>query len=212
MEADRKLTCGEVAPIVPTFVTGDLPDSEARRLRVHLAGCTGCRAQALAADPTLIFMALKDEPLPDSFWTSFDARLRERLAAETGGWTGRIRRVIPGWGRVPRLAWLAPAAMAVLLGVTLYVSGPGGGWRTRPPRPADALQDPYRGPGQRSAGPGAVAGGGPGGVAGSVMPGPPGAPVMEDVASPGARVYRFDVGGAGDETPVYLVVDESIDI
>ncbi len=212
MEPDRKLTCGEVDPILPTFVAGDLPDSEARGLRDHLARCAACRARATASDPTIIFMALKDEPLPDPFWTSFDARLRERLAAEAGGWTGWIRRVIPGWGRVPRLAWLAPAAMAVLVGVTLYVSGPGVGWRTRPSRPAEVLRDPYHGPGQRPAGPGAIAGGGPGRVAGSVMPGSPGAPVMEDVASPGARVYRFDVGGSGDETPVYLIVDESIDI
>jgi hypothetical protein len=35
---------------------------------------------------------------------------------------------------------------------------------------------------------------------------------MEDVESPGARVYRFEVGESGDETPVYFVVDESIDI
>ena len=40
----------------------------------------------------------------------------------------------------------------------------------------------------------------------------PGAPVMEEIGSPGARVYRFTVGATGEETPIYLVVDESIDI
>jgi hypothetical protein len=38
------------------------------------------------------------------------------------------------------------------------------------------------------------------------------APVMEEIGSPGARVYRFTVGATGEETPIYLVVDESIDI
>jgi hypothetical protein len=35
---------------------------------------------------------------------------------------------------------------------------------------------------------------------------------MEEVGSPSARVYRFTVDSGGDETPIYFVVDESIDI
>src|SRR5207245_180648 len=37
-------------------------------------------------------------------------------------------------------------------------------------------------------------------------------PLMEEIGSPGARVYRFTMDGGGDETPIYFVVDESIDI
>jgi len=213
METGLRMTCGEVAPLLPALVDGSLPEPDGRRLRDHLAGCGGCRARAMAVDPTVLFLALRDEPIPDSFWTSFDARLRERLAAESGGGQSRIRRFVRTWTRLPRVAWLAPAAMVVLLGGSLYVLLPGTGWRPRSSRPGDVLQDPYRDMGRRTPettapGPDRKTPGLP-----PVTAGLPGAgPEMEGVASPGARVYRFEVGGSGDETSVYLVVDESIDI
>jgi len=213
MATDLRMVCGEVGPLLPVLVDGSLPEADGRRLRDHLARCAGCRARAMAVDPTVLFLALRDEPIPDSFWTSFDARLRERLAAESGGRLTGIRRFVRTWTRIPRVAWLAPAAMVVLLGVSLYVLLPGTGWRPRSSRPGDVLQDPYRATGLRTPettapGPDRKSPGPP-----PVTAGLPGAgPEMEGVASPGARVYRFEVGGSGDETSVYLVVDESIDI
>lgn len=211
-DRDLKTGCGEVAALLPGLAAGDLPDADSGRLRCHLADCAGCRARAAAVDPAVLFLALKDEPLPAAFWTSFDARLRERLAAESAGGLSGLRRLARVWGRMPRVAWLAPAAMAVLLGVTLYVALPGNVWRPRPSRPADLPQDPYRVGGRR---PMEAPGTGPDRAAAglSLTPPRPGAGAeMEDVASPGARVYRFEVGESGDETPVYFVVDESIDI
>ena len=210
-KTDLQSACGEVAALLPGLVVGDLSDGDAGRLRAHLANCPGCRARAMAIDPTVMFLSLGSEAIPDSFWTSFDARLRERLAAESSGGLFNVRRWVRTWSRLPKVAWLAPAAMAVLLGVSLYVALPGTGWRTRPSRPADLLQDPYRDAARRP-----PAGTAPGADRQPTGPPPlaagrPG-PEMEDVASPGARVYRFEVGGSGDETPVYLVVDESIDI
>jgi len=46
----------------------------------------------------------------------------------------------------------------------------------------------------------------------SAPSGPNAPPTLEEVGSPSARVYRFTVGSGGDETPIYFVVDSSIDI
>ncbi len=87
--------------------------------------------------------------------------------------------------RAPRLVYLtAPLLMILALGATMLVLHPGmGGWRKR-----GGFQTPFGAPGQ------------------------PGTPMLEQVSSPGARVYQFLVGAPGDETPIYLVVDESINI
>ena len=146
--------------------------------------------------------------MPAPFWAGFQEGLRSRLKAERQAkrfaWSGLFR--------YPRLAYLtAPAVMLLILGVTLLVVRPGlHGVRPRTER--GGLRSPYALPVQ----PGAAAA-----PPTTAVPGLPGTgrdaaagapPVIEEVGSPGARVYRFMVGAGPDETPIYLVVDESIDI
>jgi len=133
--------------------------------------------------------------------------LRDRLEAER-----EARRF--AWGdlfRYPRLAYLtAPAAMLLILGATLLIVRPGM-HGVRPRTEQGGLRSPYAPPVRPGAAPAPPATAVPGlpGVGGDATPGAP--PVIEEVGSPGARVYRFTVGAGPDETPIYLVVDESID-
>ena len=184
----RQKGCPDVEPLLPSFAAGVLEEEAERRVRDHLASCAACRDAALARDPTVLFLDLRREPLPRDFWTGFDARLRVRLEAE-----GRPKAPWLAWASDPgfrRLAYVAaPLAMVLLIG-TLFLVRPGGP-RTVAERelaPPFGLQDL------------------------SAPAGQDGPPALEEVGSPSARVYRFPVASGGDETPIYFVVDESIDI
>lgn len=121
---------------------------------------------------------------------------REPLPADF--WVGfqtRLRARLEAEGR-PRAPWLrrlayvaAPLAMVLLIG-TLILVRPGG------PVPVPVAE--------RMPGPDMKMLSAP---AGTDAP-----PALEEVGSPSARVYRFTVGSGGDETPIYFVVDSSIDI
>jgi hypothetical protein len=105
--------------------------------------------------------------------------------------------------------------MVFLLGVMLYITRPGlfpPGSRMRPPE--EGLRSPYeqpvtprRGEAAPRAGEGMVRPGSPGWTPAGLLPE---APPLEEVRSAAARVYRLDVAGK-DPTPIYLVVDETID-
>jgi anti-sigma factor RsiW len=185
---------------------GDLAAEAESQIQSHLQGCPACRQVAVALDPTAIFTTLRRESLPDGFWTEFDKTLHTRLIAEEdASWAARARRALEAAFRPPRLTYVAaPLAMVLALGVTLYVARPGFLPSGRPHRPADGLQSPYEQTTQPRReplrAPVAVA-------AGSLIDSPP---PLEEVASPRARVYRLDVAGQ-DPTPVYFVVDESIE-
>lgn len=180
--------CADIGNVMSARADGRLDAAGEDRLRAHLAACADCRARAERLDPACLFMTLAGEPIPDGTWNGFQESLRARLSAEAAapaGW-----RAVLSW---PRLAWAAPALMVLIVGVTLTVSRPArqrlAGWR-KPSRPPVALTVP----------------------AAMLAPGPGSVPGMEGVASPGARVYRFSVGAPGDETPIYFVIDASIDL
>jgi len=169
----------------------------------HLEGCSGCRAVRAALDPTAIFQELRGQALPGDFWAGFDRTLRARLEAEAGrrraGWLGL------GWGgaRLPHPALLAaPLAMVLVFALTMAVLRPG--------RHNGVLRSPYapaagmRREAVRFERP-ALARPAPGTSPAYVEP-----PALEEVASPAARVYRFDAGD-DDATSIYMVVDETID-
>ena len=147
--------------------------------------------------------------MPDAFWAGFSERLRADLEPTRFHWSDLFR--------YPRLAYLtAPAAIALILAVTLFVADPG---RLLEPGPGRAGQQGI-GTIPESFDPGltgrATPGDAPGQIAGALIPGGPAAllapPVLEEVGLPGARVYRLDMGGGSDSTPIYLVIDDSIDI
>jgi anti-sigma factor RsiW len=206
--------CGAVRALLPAWSREDLDETERQRLRRHLAGCAACRDEAALFDPSVLFLTLEGRPLGAEFWRGFDAALRSRIEAETAA--GRGRR-LAGWFerlQVPRLAYVTiPAAMLLVVAGTLLLSRPGA-LRTAPNRPpaASGIPLPYERPiaprtGALPARPEVA------GVAAVAWP-PAGPvsdpPALEVVGSASARVYRFD--GAGDDaTPIYFVVDETID-
>jgi hypothetical protein len=209
----KKADCGVMAPLLERFAAADLGTEDERRVWKHLAVCAACRARRVAlADPAALFLELGAASLPDNHWDGFMERLGERLDREAP--PGR-RHWWSDWGTMlhyPRLAYVAtPLAMVLVLGATLFVLRPGNVdladrlartdavrspyHRPRPPRPAERLtggQPPVF----------AVP------VADLEVSGPP---VLEEVISPSARVYRFEVGGEAGEIPIYLVIDESIE-
>ena len=205
--------CLTVEPLLSSFAAGALDEEAERRVRDHLVACADCRAAVASRQPSVLFLELRRAPLPDDFWAGFRASLRKRLEAE-----GRPRARLLGWTAAlgaRRLAYVgAPLVMILLLG-TLFLARPGGpGFRGLvhpgmvrspfcvPPGPARPDRQGATVPGQWP------------GLTGmsSVPSGPGGPPLLEEVGSPGARVYTFTVGEGGDATPIYFVVDESIDI
>jgi len=212
------VTCDQSTDLIASLRSASLGDAGREALSHHVTGCPACREALLDADPSYLFAELAGEPLPPDLWAGFQKEILARLPEGRPG---------AGWAalfRYPRLAYAAPLAAAVLLGVTVLVVRPDGIFA--PGRPG-AIRPPYARP-DRLARPGRpLAPAGPGALvpAGGVSGGSS-APLLEEAGSPGARIYRFDAGAPGgperggrgeaaageDEAPIYLVVDETIDL
>ena len=176
------------------YSRGTLGEDEAAGVRSHLVACGGCRTFFAEVDPTVLFLRMRGTELPNRFWSGFPERLRARLDA------GRFH-----WGdlfRYPKLAYLtAPVALVLLLSASILLTGPEGLRFTSWPARGEVIPSPYEDPVPRNVT-----------VAGDGIPARIAPPLLEEVGAPGARVYRFSVGEGSDETPIFLVVDESIDI
>jgi hypothetical protein len=176
-------------------------------MRLHVDSCETCRQALVAAEPALLFMELRSRALPESFWTGFQERLLSRIPAPGFDWRFLVH--------YPRLAFVtAPLLMLLVLGVSLFVVRP---WPYGPGHGAgeNALPMPHApATGPSRAGRSAPERAAPGGAGRSDLPLSRGTdpPALEEVGSPGARVYRFTVEGGETETPIYLVFDESIDL
>ena len=207
-------SCEAARHLLAAYVQGNLDPEREDALRSHAAGCPGCLAALIEADPSAVFLSLRGRSLPDGFWSGFDQTLRARLAQErqTGGRWEAAREALGSLLRPPRLAYFAaPLAMVFLLGVTLYVTQPGRfgpGPRVRPPE--EGLRSPYTPqvtPRRGGAGPRIPReASAPSAAALAAAEPPP----LEEVRSPAARVYRLDLAGQ-DPTPIYMVVDETIE-
>lgn len=207
--------CDAIAPLLQRFAAAELGVEEEHRVWAHLAGCEACRARRAAeADPGALFMQLRHDTLPDGHWDGFMERLGDRLDREASPARPRWWN---GWGemlRYPRLAYVAaPLAMLLVVGATLFVLRPGVGNLPGRLTRSEAIRSPFDRPIPGPVRPDRRAAGGllPDVTWSAADFDSSGPPALEEVVSPGARVYRFDVGGAADAPPIYLVVDESID-
>ena len=189
----------------------DEDETTGRRVRDHLASCAACRDLASADDPAVLFLELRSGALPPGIWAGFREELRARVAKRRVDWLAPLR--------YPALAYVtAPLVTLLVLGAALVSVRPG----LVPWRRPEAARSPYvlpAGP-VSQARPAPRTGVAPSGtlppLTGGALPragrGPASGDALEEVGSPGARVYRFTVGVPGDETPIYFVVDDSINI
>ncbi len=98
------MTCKEFESGILSYTDGRAGDAELRTLESHLAACAACRARV--AEFRSVWSALDEAPALDPS-PAFDARLRQRMAAEP-------RRTWFGWlVPSPRLM-MATAALALL--------------------------------------------------------------------------------------------------
>jgi len=202
--------CARARPWLGPAGVRTLDETTERQLRDHLASCPACREIAAADDPAVLFLELRSGPLSPGIWDGFAEELRARLTKRRTDWLAPLR--------YPALAYVtAPVVTLLVLGAALVAVRPG----LVPWRRPGAARSPYVLP----AGPASQARPAPRAEAASsgtlplagvrppaAGPGPGSGDALEEVESPGARVYRFNVGGPGDETPIYFVVDDSINI
>ena len=209
----RRAGCLAVEPLLASFASGALDEASEHLVRDHLVSCPHCRALQLESDPSVLFLELRRHPLPDGFLDGLARGVRDRLESKPD------RLPLFDWLAAfgpRRAAYVAAPLMTLLLLGTLFIirpntprfrgsSGPGHGGGASP------IEVP-QGPGSP---------GEPGvGLKGThpVVPMTPAAglsgapPLLEEIGSPGARVYRFGVDDGGEESPIYFVVDESINI
>jgi len=206
--------CPAVEPLLSSYAAGALDEESERRVRDHLAVCDACRADQVERDPSVLFLELRRAPLPGGFLDGLAAGVRRRLESESRPGIPVIRWIAAPGAR--RLAYVAAPLMTLLLFGTILLVRPGRplrrGFRERG---QGVVTLPYGGVGviARPPRPGAQPQGPPSLQPAAPFAGPAGAPpLMEEVGSPSARVYRFTVENGADETPIYFVVDESIDI
>ena len=184
-------SCREILERLGPYAAEELPASERRVVRDHLAACGDCRREALEADPTLLFAG----PVPIEDVSAADAaRILEGVKAAVsvrqaerrlGSGEANARKV----GR--RRATTAAAVAAVAL---LTLSLPGGLLR--------------RGRAGSGAGPGAPAPVETPAFAAAASHPPPG-----PAAAPGgATVYEITPGRGPNEPRVVWIVDGSLDI
>jgi hypothetical protein len=204
--------CRAVEPLLSSFAAGALDEPAERRVRDHLAACRACRAEQMARDPSALFYELRRVPLPDGFLDDLAVNVRRRIESRSSLWARLVDRVAERGAR--RLAYVAAPVMTLLLLGTLFLVRPGRSWRSGlrgqggivspyslPPASPAPDRSGRSTPGLPHLAPAAPAAGG------AIAP-----PLMEEVGSGSARVYRFTVESGGDETPIYFIVDEKIDI
>jgi hypothetical protein len=180
---------GKTAQLVALRLSDELEAADARLLRRHLSACRSCFEESVAADPTLLFARLAasveaaEAPLRavrvGGRGTREEGRDASALVADVLA-ALRIRAAEEGRRASPRVRaaarpWLkAAAAVALASGVAALFA------LRRPPMPAD---------------PGVLAV-----VASDAFARPP----IEELGSPGARIYQFAGSDQGEPTVVFV--------
>ncbi|HTO77086.1 MAG TPA: zf-HC2 domain-containing protein [Thermoanaerobaculia bacterium] len=178
--------CERTRAALPEYLAESLGESDRRAVRNHVAVCAGCRAEAAAADPTLLFAFANPPEVSSAEVASVVESVRAGIALRQAE-----RRIAPpAPSRPSRRGARAAAAAAVLLLALAISSGPP---RSAPSAPAvkpvaavSAGQRPEPGV--------------------SAVASPEGAPK----ASGGATVYDWNPGAG--EPRVVWIVDGSLDI
>lgn len=206
-QLDPTVACPDWTALVAARDAGERGEAAWRQALVHLDACDGCRRNALAAEPTLLFRALPRVEVA----SSEAAAMRDAVASMR-----RARRVAPE----PRLGGVARAAARVsgsrraasalgrrargLAAAGLLAAASGGLWMALPATdPATAGQTAPAAAAEETAPP-ALRRALPTNAAPSL-----GEPDFMDLSLPrSADVYRVGNGGL----QVVMVVDERLDV
>ncbi len=78
------MTCDDVRAKLPLYLTGDLPDAEA--VRVHLAGCPGCRADEAELRHVRDLLDVPAPPVPPADVAAIYRAALDRQARSTRRW------------------------------------------------------------------------------------------------------------------------------
>jgi hypothetical protein len=184
---------GAVLQLLSEEISSSSLPSLSRELKVHLASCGFCAAEARALDPTLLFVPLSASiasapPVEEVRRVSNDilaeVRRRSRLAPPAAARPFLSRRFL----QVAALVALA-AGLFGIEGIRLARRG-----RAVPPAPVAAAPTPNESPRDASE---AVR--------------PSARPLIQDLKSPGARVYEF-AAVSPKEPSVVFIADPHADL
>ena len=103
-------TCQQIEPWLVDALYEELDEGRRHEVEAHLQACAACAAEYRSLRATLEFLDQREtEELPDSYWPSFQSRMRAAVAS-----LSRRHHHAVAW------TWQAVAAVAILLvGVTL---------------------------------------------------------------------------------------------
>ncbi len=181
--------CGRTRAALPEYLAESLGESDRRAVRNHLAVCAACRAEAGAADPTLLFAFANPPEVSSAEVASVVESVRAGIALRQAE-----RRIAPpAPSRASRRGARAAAVAAVLLLTLAISSGPPRSVPTAPSAPAVESVE--------AASAGQIVAPGVSAVA---------SPESAPKASGGATVYDWNPGAG--EPRVVWIVDGSLDI
>jgi hypothetical protein len=181
--------CERTRAALPEYLAESLGESGRRAVRNHLAVCAACRAEAGAADPTLLFAFANPREVSSAEVASVVESVRAGIALRQAE-----RRIAPPATSRPSRHGARAAAVAAVLLLTLAIS-------SGPPRSVPSTPSALSGKSDEAASAGRSASPGV-----SVVASPEGAPK----ASGGATVYDWNPGAG--EPRVVWIVDGSLDI
>lgn len=170
----------------------EIPPSSERALKVHLASCAPCSAEARALDPTLVFVPLSSSVSPASSAPSAEdvRRVTDDVLAEV---RRRTRVSTPASAR-PILSrrFLQAAALVALAAGVFGVSGIRRAWeRATLSVGLSARMTPTAAPDAEIA-------------AVSAAARPSVRPLIQDLKNPAARVYEFAAVSAKEPSVVFI--------
>ena len=110
-------SCDEIRDSIDIWLDGELSQSGAEDVRAHLEICPGCREERrqlekLQASLKYILDARPPNIAFERFWRGVERRINEKRA-----WYEDLLKWLRDLAAPPRLAWVVPAVIVLLLGV-----------------------------------------------------------------------------------------------
>jgi anti-sigma factor RsiW len=107
--------CEGIRESIGSWLDGELSAAESESVRAHLAGCTDCgETRRRLEKMQLVLKAALTSPAPQiefmSFWRGVERRINQKR-----GWYDDLLDWSRGLFAAPRVAWMVPAVIGILL-------------------------------------------------------------------------------------------------